>query len=692
MGKTAVVVAVTALAAAFSVARAEAPAAESPEVALKTATNLELVSGDLAGAIERYRGIVARYRTASPAVAARALLQMADCYQKLGNTESRKLYEQLVREFPGETEVVAIARARLGTTGSPARGDRAVWTGEAVDLFGTVSPDGRYLTYTDWLATGNLMLRDLEAGTSRALTGNTSYGELGEAGFSAISRDGERAVFGWTPRETSREELRVMSLDRPGLEASRLLRQCTEGESVRPFDWSPDGRLVVVLVEGKDRSSQIAIVDAGSGALRPLESIEWRATKQALFSPDGRYVAFDLASGEDPGSARILVKATDGSGEATVFSSAGRNRLMGWAQDGTLLFASDRSGSLSLWALPVAEGKAEAAPRLVKADIGSSWSLGLTRGGTLYVYRGENLSLQVGSIDWDKGTLSVPAGGFQRFIGAGGSPAWSPDGRLLAYRLCEADTEAPCRVAVASIGTGQVRELRPRLTWLGSVRWSSDGGSLEVDGTDPQGGRGIFRVEPQSGATSPILVPRPGAIPVLSADESKVYYREDASIRERDLRSGNERVVFAPRTAQSSVSILLSPDGRSIATVETTPTSATLFVLPVAGGAPRELMRVASPAEGLDGYRANWTPDGQALVVPRLRNGAAGPLELWRVPLDGGASRKLDIGATEGRLVGVGGFRLHPDGRQIAFVAYAGTVGPEVWALENFLPVTSARR
>ena len=39
-----------------------------------------------------------------------------------------------------------------------------------------------------------------------------------------------------------------------------------------------------------------------------------------------------------------------------------------------------------------------------------------------------------------------------------------------------------------------------------------------------------------------------------------------------------------------------------------------------------------------------------------------------------------------------GGFAIHPNGRQIAYVGMAGKQGAEVWALENFLSAASARK
>ena len=183
-------------------------------------------------------------------------MRMADCYLKLGDAQARTIYERLVREFADQKEAVAIARTSLGgASAAPvAKGDRSLWRGGDVDLFGTVSPDGRFLTYTDWELTNNIMLRDLVAGTSRPLTGNTTYGQFGYSGWSAISRDGKQFAFEWTPRE-SPDELRVASFNGTGVPPSRRLRQFEQGESVRPFDWSPDGKWIAVLVERTDRSS-----------------------------------------------------------------------------------------------------------------------------------------------------------------------------------------------------------------------------------------------------------------------------------------------------------------------------------------------------------------------------------------------------------------------------------------------------
>src|SRR5712691_952604 len=83
------------------------------DIDLQGAIRTETVSGDLKGAIKQYEAVVAKYGK-DRAVAAQALLHMAECHQKLGDAESRKIYEQIVRDYADQKEAVTTARARLG--------------------------------------------------------------------------------------------------------------------------------------------------------------------------------------------------------------------------------------------------------------------------------------------------------------------------------------------------------------------------------------------------------------------------------------------------------------------------------------------------------------------------------------------------------------------------------------------------
>ena len=72
-----------------------------------------------------------------------------------------------------------------------------VWAGAEVDLMGSVSPDGRYVTFVNW-STGDLGLRDLSNAQSRNLTNKGTWEENDEfAEFSIISPDGRQVAYAW---------------------------------------------------------------------------------------------------------------------------------------------------------------------------------------------------------------------------------------------------------------------------------------------------------------------------------------------------------------------------------------------------------------------------------------------------------------------------------------------------------------
>ena len=115
--------------------------------------------------------------------------------------------------------------------------------------------------------------------------------------------------------------------------------------------------------------------------------------------------------------------------------------------------------------------------------------------------------------------------------------------------------------------------------------------------------------------------------------------------------------------------------------------TSTVLLIPIAGGEPRELLRVSQPERFLPYGCMSWTPDSRAVIVAKvIGNWKEGRQELWLVPLSDGDARKLDIDVD----AWVGTIRLHPNGQQIAF--FAGKQSQEVWALENFLPARIARQ
>ena len=144
---------------------------DKTDPAFKAAMDKETVEGDLRGAIEQYKKIA---QSQDRSIAAKALIRMAECYQKLGDVQARKIFEQVVRDYADQPDPVKTARAHLGVTLAALNTGmttRQVWTGPDVDTYGSVSPDGRLISFTDW-GTGDLALHDVTTGQNRRLTTN----------------------------------------------------------------------------------------------------------------------------------------------------------------------------------------------------------------------------------------------------------------------------------------------------------------------------------------------------------------------------------------------------------------------------------------------------------------------------------------------------------------------------------------
>lgn len=652
------------------------------------------VEGDLKGAIEDYRRVVERAGS-DRALAARALLQMADAYDKLGDGESTRIYERLVRDYADLKDTVAIARSRVTAESrlSPAGiVTRQVWTGPKAGIFGAVSPDGRYVTGTDW-ETGDLLLHRLSDGIDRRLTSKGSWLESGEyAESSVFSPDGGEIVYSWfnADRKASGYDLRVVPVNTAVPPPPRVLYDNADVQWIAPYDWSRDGRWIAVQLHRRDRTVQIALVGA-SGSLRVLKSVGWQESTAMFFSPDSRYLAFDLPV--DAGSAQrdVFVLAIDGSRERQAVVHAANDIVLGWTPDGShLLFGSDRTGSMGLWALPVRDGTAAGDARLVKPDIGRPRAMGVTRSGALhFAVRTDGPDVYVASADFESGSvLRAPTRATQEFIGRNEHPDWSRDGRYLAYisrrapvvGTALATSGVAAVVVVHDSATGQTRELRPKLTGrINYLRWAPDGRSLSVEGLDLQGRSGIFRVDAQTAAVSPLV---DGQEPQWSPDGRHLFYRRsDGVVVRRDIEDGTEReVVRRGPPCRPDV----SPDGRFLACVDYgygASKQRRVWLFSVGGGEPQELLHVANASTA--GNFAAWTPDSRAVLtwVPGDRP------HLWLVSVSDRRTRRIDFGAGFERVSHV---RIHPDGRQVAFVA--GNDKSEVWSIDNFRSALTGRQ
>jgi len=656
---------------------------DQAELALKAAIKTETVDGDLKSAIEQYKKIAA-LPGAGRATVATALLRMGQCHEKLGNAEARAAYERVVREYSDQAPMAAEARAKLAALaaagGAPGGSTLAVRRVRAGDIQGQVSPDGRFLSFTDWGEGGNLAIYDLTTGQSRRLTGDGSLTDpgMGFAEYSVPSPDGRSVAYAWFG---ATYDIRVVGLDGS---KPRVLRPGGDGVVYQyPLAWSPDGRHLLTEIMKADGTLDMMLVAVADGSAKLLKAMGKNPSPGGVFSPDGRYIAWATSEGLS------LFELRTGR-ESPLIPDRSSHSVLGWALDGRhILFSSERSGSADAWLVAVADGKAQGEPVFVKKNWGNR-PMGFTRSGAFYYAVNNSVGdVKVAELDPSSGNVVSPLRSVSQ-RGNTWSPDWSPDGRFLAYILAR---EQGRTVIVRSLDTGEEREYEvgERAIGMGaSLRWVPDGTAVAVPAFEPGKGETLARIDVQTGRVTS-LMPLPAGVGFprygFSPDGKTVFYTYPD--RERlvayDLRSGQETTVIEkPGLIWGAI----SPDGQRLGINVNSDKSWSLLVMPASGGEARELVRVDKEKEVPFLGSPWWTPDGRYIAFLKgVKKGMTpNQWQLWRVAVEGGEPQRL--GLTVGQQMG--GLRPHPDGRRLATTDFK--VNLEVWVMENFLPPAKASK
>lgn len=559
---------------------------------------------------------------------------------------------------------------------------RQVWAGP--DLTTSVSPDGRFLAYQD--SSADLALWDLTTGESRKVTHKGTWVDSPESAWTPrFSRDGRRLTYAWMNRDFV-YDLRVIDVD--GSNERVLYRD--ESLIIYPSAWFPDGSAVLAQVYTQGRMGegvgQIARVSTVDSSLQVLTTVSGMKNWVMSLSPDGRFVAYSAPPTSEDEKLDIYVYAIDTGHEMPLIQHPAHDADAVWAPDGNqVLFSSDRRGSQDLWAIDVADGEPQGAPFLVKRHIEQLWPLGFTADGSYFYQVWYQWSdLFVAELDVTRGGfVAPPTDVSHRSPGPSGLPAWSPDGKHLAYvsdRSSMPFGGSSTVLSIRSLETGDEREIPLDVAvFLGGAWtfWSADGDSLFIKRRFAD----LFRVDVHTGdvARSDLLPLLAGSV-AWATDGKRLFYSvfddgsqigQTGSVVVRDTDNGTERTLYhGPAPSDLAV----SPDGGSLAfgVVEYSPKRGRLVVVPTEGGEPRELDSFESDLSAL-----GWTQEGNGLIYAKRT--AAG-YELWCIPELGEQPRHLEP------TIKLRGFRLHPDGRRLAFAVDDSRL--EVWVLEDFLPLT----
>jgi Tol biopolymer transport system component len=648
--------------------------------------------GDLNEAIKLFNELIQKY-PGEREYAAKSQLYIGLCYEKLGLKEAQNAFQKVVDNYPEQAEAVRVAREKLEILSKAQamieKGEkefriRQVWA-DAIDSYfsGAPSPDGRYLTYVNW-QDGNLGVRDLEKGENRLLTKDASYNTGEMASMSIFSPDGRQVAYTWQNKE-GQVELRIIGMDGS---APRVLYASKEAWPF-PASWSGDGKQILTFFSSQGHT-KIAFVSTEDGSVKDVKSLPPCPAMRLRMSlsPDGKYIAYSFPQQQDSRNSDIFLLAADGSRQVPLIEHPADDLVLGWSPDGKgVVFKSDRTGSIGIWTIRVADGKSKEDAELVRADMGNLRPLGITRDGSLYygIYSGWN-DIYVASIDPETGqVLTPPFKAIQKYEGFNSAPSWSPDGQELVCRSSRGEVAGGGVVLlIRSFRTGEIRELVPKHVGglnFHYIRWSPDGRSFLGIGPDEKGKWWfLFAINAQTGDAEAIAHADASKGEALFspewAPEGKVVYfmRSSKGFRRLiryELETDLEKELFRFPQSPGLHFMVLSPDGRQLAFND----GSAVKLVSTSGGEPRELIQAK------DIRTIAWASDGQYILYGKTREGTEEMVDLWRVPVKGGEPQKLDLAMAQ-----LLHLRAHPDGRRVAFTAKTQNEKSEVWVMENFLP------
>jgi Tol biopolymer transport system component len=690
-----------------SVPLAQAPPhAVSPAQQFEQAVTLMESRGDYEGAVRLFEAVAA---SADRALAARALVFLGTCYERVGNEKARQAYERVLAQYADQRAAAAQARARLavlqrrnGATAPSNLTLRRLWNTRpfpGVEL-GYASLDGRVLALID--PDGQVAFQDLRTGAvgPRLPIGRAASGPACEPYWIQPMPSPDSTEIAFTCyREGQPSEVWVARLNGGAVQERPILR-VAGADTVSPLEWRRPGH-VLARVTRSDRSTELVLVPTTGGEARVVVSLPF-VPAHASLSPDGRWVAYDGPDASEPPRRDVFVVPASGGSAHTVATGPTDDLMPTWLADGSsLVFVSDRTGSSGLWLQPMTDGRPVGSPRLLTADLGRiAYPMGLASTGA-YVYFRQTGLVDVQVVDLDDAGMPTgpPTEAGTRYVGGNMFPAWSSDGTRLAYRT-ELGISRVHTIGVRDLRTATERIVAPALGWLDMPRWSPDGRRFLVRGRGVDTGHGLYVVDAETGRTTPIRImslmeeDRLGSAQWEPGGEAVVYVVHRQLVR-RDLQSGSESVLLAFEEKQGvqvvpDPGFAISPVDGSIAFAwrsETATGLDTSLRVRAPDGSMREVFR-SEPGERIAGVA--WLPNNTGLIFTRMKMSDSLPDEarwpvVWQVDLRSGVTRSLGIS-----MRGLRNIAVSPDGRRLAFTS--GWPTREPWILENFLPPSAPAR
>lgn len=526
---------------------------------------------------------------------------------------------------------------------------------DGVELFPSLSPDGRWLVYAaseQGVGQTDILLRGVGGQTTINLTKDS----LTSDSSPAFSPDGERIVF-----RSERDGGGLFVMGRTGESVRRV---STDGFNPA---WSPDGtRLAyagepVNLPTGRSVRSALWVVSVDGG--EPTRLTDVQDAMQPSWSPDGQRIVYWGLHGDSVQRDLWTVAATGGA-PVRLTNDAAVDWSPVWAPDGRhVYYASDGTGNLNLWRIGIdpATGTPQGEPEPMTLPRQGIGHLSLAAGGSLLAAVSFTTQSNIEMLSLDAGLTQVT--GRRRVTNVSentSSPSISPDGEWIAFWRTTNGQEDVWIVKRDGTGLRQVtndaaRDRNPQFTPDGRhlLFYSDRGGRYQIWRMGRDGGD-LRQVTDYPGIVIQGQSTRDGTRAVANLPLAQQNILFDPRVP----AAGQAVERLAPFTAGGVFTATSwSPDARFIVG-HSLRASGGIFLYEVAQRVFRELQA--------QGTGPVWTPDGRHIVFRNFGGTSAGFVSSDITVLDvkTGATRKVFSGNREA----LQAIDVSPDGRELAAV------------------------
>jgi Tol biopolymer transport system component len=659
--------------------------ADDPAVLLRAAIEKEEVDGDLQGAIDMYKQIIAKYG-GNRAVAAKAQLRIGMCYEKLGLKEALKAYQNVIDKYPEQTEAVKAAKAKLSVL---LKVKELVEKGVEEHIvtkiyesteksYGFISPDGNKLALVG--GEGDIWLREIASGKETRLTQTPSFKY-----WCFWSLDSETIAY-----LDVLNGLYVVHIK--GGEPRALIESDSdfikEGKYAWPTGWTSDSKMILCQVSKRG----LCAIPVSGGEWKDIFKYPDQKTEKGFslltLSPDGKYLAYEF---DDD----IYIMPVKGEKAIQVTNHPFPDSWPVWSFDGQWIsFYSARSGSNQIWVMRISpDGHPEGKPIQV--------SRGVPLRNTFYNWVKEGKIGISGNISGSNVFIKDLETGKEtqltNILAPERNPRWSPDGRQIAF----VSFRDAADLLMLPIGGGEARKLTINVPNPNGIRyitrpsWLPDGKELIFGGFFGYGNRGIWIVPVEGGMPQKLEFGFDMWVECCDVSPDGAYIAfdyigskegnplEGARTFEKDIYvipfkgGAPQRITKIEKSGLSFRYARWSPDGKRLAFTSMDwfadhegKESEEIWVCEFPDGEPRSITKKTKG----NITHLSWSPDGKTIIFSKITRNKE---QIYSVPSDGGEIKMMNIE----------GFSpdFSPDGKKIAYGKRTQRK-IEYWLMENFLP------